>query len=46
MLYLTIDGNDEINFVEDELIIALTPPCNKEYPPPKIRKKLSAFNYS
>lgn len=46
LLYLPIDGNDEIDLVEDELIIALTPPCNKEYPSPKIRKKLSAFNYS
>lgn len=46
-LYLPIEGgNDQIDLVEDELIVALTPPCNKEYPSPKIRKKLSAFNYS
>lgn len=46
LLYLPIEGNDMIDLVEDELIVALTPPCNKEYPSPIIRKKLSAFNYS
>lgn len=45
-IYVPIDENDEIDLIEDELITALTPPCNKEYPSPQIRKKLSAFNYS
>ena len=46
-LYIPVDENDEyIDLVEDELILALTPPCNKEIPSPKIRRKLSAFNYT
>ena len=44
--YLPIEGNDMIDLVEDQLIMALTPPCNKEYPAPKVRRKLSAFQYS
>lgn len=44
--YLPIDGNNIIDLVEDQLITALTPPCNKEYPAPKVRRKLSAFQYS
>lgn len=44
--YLPIDGNDVIDLMEDRLIMALTPPCNKEYPAPKVRRKLSAFQYS
>lgn len=47
LLYIPIDGgNDVIKHVEEELIVALTPPCNKDYPSVKIRKKLSAFQYS
>lgn len=45
LLYLPIDGNDEIDLAEDELILALTPPCNKDYPAPKIRRKLSKIFY-
>lgn len=44
--YLPIEGNDMIDLVEKQLILALTPPCNKEYPSPQIRRKLSAFQYS
>ncbi len=44
--YLPLDQNGMIDLVEDQLIMALTPPCNKEYPAPKVRKKLSAFQYS
>jgi len=46
LLYLPIDGNEIIDQVENELILALAPPCNKDYPAPQIRRKLSAFNYS
>jgi len=46
-LYLPVNESDDIiDLIEDELILALTPPCNKDYPSPKIRRKLSAFNYS
>lgn len=38
--------NDVISTVEKELIVHLLPPCNKDYPSVKIRKKLSAFQYS
>ncbi len=44
--YLPIEGNDLIDLVEKQLILALTPPCNKEYPAPQVRRKLSAFQYS
>lgn len=44
--YLPINRNDMIDLIEDQLIMALTPPCNKEYPAPKVRRKLSAFQYS
>ncbi len=46
-LYIPVEESDDyIDLVEDELILALTPPCNKEIPSPKIRRKLSAFNYT
>lgn len=45
LLYLPIEGNDEIDLAEDELILALAPPCNKKYPSPKIRRKLSKIFY-
>lgn len=45
LLYLPIDGDDKIKIIENELILALTPPCNKSYPSPKIRRKLDAFSY-
>ena len=45
-LYIPLDSNDEIDQAEDELIVTLTPPCNLKYPSVKIRKKLSAFQYS
>lgn len=44
--YLPIEGNEKIDLIEEQLILALTPPCNRKYPSPKIRKKLSAFQYS
>lgn len=44
--YLPIDGNEIVDVVEKQLITALTPPCNKEYSSPQIRRKLSAFQYS
>lgn len=44
--YLPIEGNDLIDLVEEQLIMALIPPCNKQYPAPKVRRKLSAFQYS
>ncbi|MCM1213827.1 MAG: hypothetical protein NC331_01005 [Lachnospiraceae bacterium] len=40
--YLPINGNNLIDLVEEQLITALTPPCNKEYPAPKVRRKLNA----
>lgn len=45
IMYLPIDGNNTIDLVEDELIVALTPPCNKEYAATAVRKKLSANFY-
>ena len=44
--YLPIEENDVIDLVEQQLIMALTPPCNKAYPSPQVRRKLSAFQYS
>ncbi len=47
LLYIPMnDDNETISRIEEELILALTPPCNKKYPSVKIRKKLSAFQYS
>lgn len=46
LLYLPLDTNEEVDCLEKELIVSLTPPCNKDYPSPKIRRKLSAFSYS
>lgn len=45
VMYLPIDDNDTIDLVEDELIVALTPPCNKEYAATAVREKLSASFY-
>lgn len=45
ILYIPIDGDDKISIIEKELILALTPPCNKQYPSPKVRRKLNAFSY-
>lgn len=44
--YLPIDRNDVIDLIEEQLITALTPPCNKKYAAPKVRRKLRAFQYS
>ena len=44
--YLPMDGNDVIDLMENQLITALTPPCNKQYLAPRVRRKLSAFQYS
>lgn len=45
--YIQMDSdNDVIEKVEKDLIVHLLPPCNKDYPSVKIRKKLSAFQYS
>lgn len=45
--YLPIDdSNDVISDIEEDLIVHLLPPCNKDYPSVPIRKKLSAFQYS
>lgn len=45
LLYLPLEGNPEIDLAEKELILALTPPCNKDYPAPKVRRKLSGIFY-
>ena len=44
-LYVPLDDNDTIDEVEEELIVALTPPCNNKYPSVKIKDKLKAFRY-
>lgn len=47
LLYIPMEeDNDTISKAEKELINALTPPCNKDYPSANIRRKLSAFQYS
>ncbi len=47
LIYIPMDeDNDTIGRIEDELIVTLTPPCNKKYPSVKIKKKLRAFQYS
>lgn len=45
-MYIPLNSNEVIDQVEDELIVALTPPCNIKYPSVKIKNKLSAFQYS